>query len=135
MSMLGVLGTSLPKEHNHRLTHHVEGGQTGSNHHHPKDPAMMLPRAGHDEILAIVTAEEGASRERQHAAAVGQESDRHLALQPPHLPDILLMVHPDDHGSGREEEETFEECVREEMEHRERRRDGKSCTGDHVAKL
>jgi hypothetical protein len=45
------------------------------------------------------------------------------------------VVHAEDHGSSGEEKKTLEEGVREEVEHRERRRDSKSRAGHHVAKL
>lgn len=125
----------LAEEDHQRLTGHVEGGERGGDHDDPEDAAMMLPRTGHDQILGVVAAEEEATRERQHAAEVSQEGDGHLFPEAAHLPDVLLVVHSKNDRTGREEEEALEEGVREEVEHRQGRRDGETGAGHHVAEL
>ena len=60
--------------------------------------------------------------------------DRQVLAQPAHLADVLLVVHRDDHGAGRQEQQRLEERVRHQMEDAGRVR-GRAERDGHVAEL
>src|SRR5215472_252667 len=94
-------------------------------------------------VLAIETREEREAGDRQSSDEPGERGDRHKLCQATHKAHVLHlsmhgMVQCMQHTTRAEEEESFEEGVREEVEHTGT---GAICTtchakaDEHVAKL
>ena len=87
-----------------------------------------------DRILGLKAAEERKAAESQGTDRESDKGDRHFLSDISHVPDVLLMVHADDHRTGAQEQQCLEERVRRQVEHR-RRRAIQTYDHDHVTKL
>ena len=92
-------------------------------------------RGFENAILRPETGEEDRkSAQRQHADGVGDEGERHVDLEAAHAANVLLLVAAVNHRARAEEQERFEERVRDQVEHAH----GDAAhaeAGHHVAEL
>ena len=78
-------------------------------------------RGMEDFVLAPETGEEQRkARERQHADGIDCERDGHEFFESAHFAHVLFLMAAMNHGRGTEEQQRFEECVGNQVEHAHR---------------
>jgi len=97
----------------------IKSGQSGRHHpHEPEDPAQGPRMKGliEDLILAEESRKGRDAGQRQRADIKSPVGDREVALEPPHLSEVLLTGHCMDHAAAAEEKKRLEGPVGKEME-------------------
>src|SRR3569833_349324 len=103
------------KHHKHQ-SKHVERRQNRHEYANAEQNIIMLAeRLTKNGVLTIESTQQRASRERQCAYHERPEGCTHFFPQRSHVPNVLLVMHSNDHGSGSEKQQRFEKCVRGEM--------------------
>ena len=118
--IVGAVGTAVGGcEDVAHLTRHVEGRQQRTKCGHVERDTGDAPRecGVEDFVLAPEAGEEREATQREHAAGVRHEGDRHELADAAHVTDILLARAAVNDGASTEEEQRLEEGVRDEVEH------------------
>ena len=133
--MFSVLGFGGTVKHHKNQAEHVKCRQHRHQQTNRKEQVIALVGGLRDDaVLAEESAERPQRGQRQRAEQEGPEGHRHFLSQPAHLPDVLLVVKPDDDRTRTHEQQRLEERVCGQMKHR-RRRPMQTHRHHHVAKL
>ena len=114
--MLGGVAAALAEEHFRDEACHVERGEHDGGETHEQRQLRDRPRVRgvQNALLAPETREEERhARQRHHADGEGGERDFHFRAEAAELAQVLFVVRGVDDRAGAEEEQGFEESVRE----------------------
>ena len=130
--------TLLAMEHQEIHAKGIEGGHEHASQHREIGKARGRQRRGldrlDDHVFRIEARKEGCADQGQRAEQRGDPGDRHVFAQATHIPDVLVMVHADNHRAGRQKEQRLEKRMRHQMKDRDAVGRGTERHG-HVAEL
>lgn len=133
--MIGVFRAGLAEEGDDEGACHVEGGEEGDEEGDGEEVFISAVGGGEDFFFRPEAGGDvGDGDEGGGADGEGDGGDGHFPEEAAHFPDVLLVVAGVDDGPGAEEEEGFEPCVGEEVEHACLADEEADCH-DHVAEL
>src|SRR5215471_738135 len=97
--MAGMVRSRLTQKCDHKKPRHVEGRQEGYARDCQKRRDVITGR-GQNLVLAPKSSERRAGNESQRSNEKSPERDGHFLLEPPHTPDVLLVVETMDNRTG-----------------------------------
>ncbi len=120
MTFMRLAKTLFPVEHEEIHAEGIESGDKNPGHHREIGKSGTVDvRQLHrldDRILGVETGKEWRPDQGQRADQRRQPGHWHVFPEAPHIADILIMVHADDHRAGGQEQQSLEEGVRHQME-------------------
>ena len=116
----------------------VERGHENADQYTPVGirgaPTIRLVHGLYDEIFGVEARQEGSTDQRQRTDPTRDCRDGHHLSETAHLAHVLFVVHADDHRTGSQEQQRFEERMRHQVEDRRAISRGAERHG-HVAEL
>ena len=97
-----LLRNERAEKRDHRRARHVICGEEIDHRDHESSREVVVESRSHNSVFTPESSQGRTAGQRQGSYQKGPERDRHVLLQPAHLPDVLLVMQTDESPNRRQ---------------------------------